>query len=81
MSGMNLRLAFAILSSGCWSAFQHGYNTGVLNAPQTVMSEWLHAEALTGANSSIPAKDDPKVTAVWSVAVAIYCVGGMIGGV
>ncbi|XP_050360174.1 solute carrier family 2, facilitated glucose transporter member 1-like [Nymphalis io] len=81
MAGMNPRLAFAIVSSACWSAFQHGYNTGVLNAPQAVMSEWLQKEALTGTNITLPAKDDPKVTTVWSIAVAIYCVGGMIGGV
>ncbi|XP_046976149.1 solute carrier family 2, facilitated glucose transporter member 1-like [Vanessa cardui] len=81
MAGMNPRLAFAIVSSACWSAFQHGYNTGVLNAPQAIMSEWLQKEALTGTNITLPAKDDPKVTTVWSIAVAIYCVGGMIGGV
>ncbi|CAH2064540.1 unnamed protein product, partial [Iphiclides podalirius] len=78
---MNVRLAFAVLSSACWSAFQHGYNTGVINAPQSVMMEWLHKEALTGTNTTLDAKDDPKVTTVWSITVAIYCVGGMIGGV
>lgn len=81
MAGMNLRLAFAIVSSACWSAFQHGYNTGVINAPQAVMSEWLHKEALSDTNITLPALDDPKVTTIWSVAVSIYCVGGMIGGV
>ncbi|CAH0730944.1 unnamed protein product, partial [Brenthis ino] len=81
MAGMNIRLAFAIVSSACWSAFQHGYNTGVLNAPQAIMLEWLHKEALTGTNTTLLAKDDPKVTTMWSIAVAIYCVGGMIGGV
>ncbi|XP_045456390.1 solute carrier family 2, facilitated glucose transporter member 1-like [Melitaea cinxia] len=81
MAGMNPRLAFAIISSACWSAFQHGYNTGVLNAPQGVMSEWLQKEALTGTNLTLAAKDDPKVTTVWSIAVSIYCVGGMVGGV
>ncbi|XP_045508952.1 solute carrier family 2, facilitated glucose transporter member 1-like isoform X1 [Colias croceus] len=80
MAGMNSRLAFAILCAS-WSAFQHGYNTGVMNAPQGVMSDWLQKEVLTGTNITLPSKDDPKVTTVWSITVAIYCVGGMIGGV
>ncbi|CAB3256001.1 unnamed protein product [Arctia plantaginis] len=79
---MNVRLAFAIVSSACWSAFQHGYNTGVMNAPQAIISEWLQKEALTGTNTSIvKPEDDPKVTTVRAVAVSIYCVGGMIGGI
>ncbi|PZC75442.1 hypothetical protein B5X24_HaOG206051 [Helicoverpa armigera] len=78
---MNLRLAFAVISSACWSAFQHGYNTGVLNAPQAIISDWLQKEVLTGTNVSISAMDDPKVTTAMSIAVAIYCVGGMIGGI
>lgn len=32
---MTARLAFAIICAS-WSAFQHGYNTGVMNAPQGV---------------------------------------------
>lgn len=45
------------------------------------MSKWLQEEALSGTNTSIPAILDPKVTTVWSIAVSIYCVGGMAGGV
>ncbi|CAD0207144.1 unnamed protein product [Chrysodeixis includens] len=81
MAGMNIRLAFAIISSTCWSAFQHGYNTGVLNAPQGIISEWLQRDALTGTNLTLPADEDQRVTTVMSIAVSIYCVGGMIGGV
>ncbi|XP_073966831.1 solute carrier family 2, facilitated glucose transporter member 1-like [Choristoneura fumiferana] len=80
MAGMNPRLAFAVVSSACWSAFQHGYSTGVLNAPQEVMSKWLQFEALSGTNLTLEATKEPKVTTIWSVTVAMYCVGGMIGG-
>ncbi|OWR45159.1 glucose transporter [Danaus plexippus plexippus] len=76
---MNSRLIFAIVSSACWSAFQHGYNTGVLNTPQYVMTKWLSEDVLSTSNSTLEVTD-PKVNTVWSVVVSIYCVGGMIGG-
>lgn len=78
---MNIRLAFAIVSSACWSAFQHGYNTGVMNLPLSVITKWVKEEALNASNTTLEINDDPRITTVISVAVSIYCVGGMIGGI
>ena len=98
--GLNLRLSFAIAAGAFGSAFQHGYNTGVLNAPQALITAWIgdnecQVNATTGANATRPdfnpsdatvsdsarcEVDEARVTLIWAWIVAIFCVGGMIGG-
>ncbi len=83
---MNARLAIAIFAAAFGSAFQHGYNTGVLNAPQALIMAWIQdcgnetELANAAAESNNCAMSDVQVTLIWAWIVAIFCVGGMIGG-
>uniref|UniRef100_A0A1B6E846 Major facilitator superfamily (MFS) profile domain-containing protein n=1 Tax=Clastoptera arizonana TaxID=38151 RepID=A0A1B6E846_9HEMI len=78
---LNGRLVFAIAASALGSAFQHGYNTGVINAPQnlielfirTIMSDRKGCEDINCISPS-------TIKLVWAVAVSIFCIGGMVGG-
>ncbi|XP_025414369.1 solute carrier family 2, facilitated glucose transporter member 1-like isoform X2 [Sipha flava] len=76
--GLNGRLLFAIIASAFGSAFQHGYNTGVVNAPQTLIENWIRSVISERNGGAIVEKS--QVTLIWAVAVAIFCFGGMIGG-
>ncbi|CAB4059382.1 SLC2A1 [Lepeophtheirus salmonis] len=69
------------------SSFQHGYNTGVLNAPQVLITNWLRGceknmTAVTedGSDVLVCEKDMKSATMIWAIIVSIFCVGGMIGG-
>uniref|UniRef100_A0A8C6V163 Solute carrier family 2 member 1 n=1 Tax=Neogobius melanostomus TaxID=47308 RepID=A0A8C6V163_9GOBI len=63
------------VGSAVLGSLQFGYNTGVINAPQRVYnfvsSTWLwrFSEPIS----------HPALTALWSLTVAIFPVGGMIG--
>ncbi|XP_068223773.1 solute carrier family 2, facilitated glucose transporter member 1-like [Palaemon carinicauda] len=77
IGGFNARLGFAVAAAALGSAFQHGYNLGVINAPQKVIGQWInetnyerHGEYLT----------EGVLTVIISIMVSIYCIGGMIGG-
>lgn len=92
--GLNFRIGFAIAAGAIGSSFQHGYNTGVLNAPQTLIENWISGCPDRAANDSATAAsdgsaaaaaessciDDYTVTLIWSWVVAIFCIGGMLGG-
>jgi len=88
VEGLNPRIAFAIAAGAIGSSFQHGYNTGVLNAPQGVMTLWLKSQ-INCSNETILAAENlaekmsdcnRDSTLIWSWIVAIFCVGGMMGG-
>ncbi|XP_052121869.1 solute carrier family 2, facilitated glucose transporter member 1 isoform X3 [Frankliniella occidentalis] len=76
--GFNGRLAFAIAAAALGSSFQHGYNTGVVNAPQKLIEDWI--TSVEANRTGDPNVNQGKVTMIWSIAVSIFCVGGMIGG-
>lgn len=69
-------LVFAIFSA-VLGMFQFGFNTGVINAPQEILSNFIAEiyKARTGKFISSELLD-----LIWSITVSIFAVGGMIGG-
>uniref|UniRef100_A0A0G2K2S2 Solute carrier family 2, facilitated glucose transporter member 1 n=1 Tax=Rattus norvegicus TaxID=10116 RepID=A0A0G2K2S2_RAT len=57
-------------------SLQFGYNTGVINAPQKVIEEFYNQTWNHRYGESIPST---TLTTLWSLSVAIFSVGGMIG--
>ncbi|KAE8288931.1 Solute carrier family 2, facilitated glucose transporter member 3 [Larimichthys crocea] len=64
------------VSTAVIGSLQFGYNTGVINAPEEKLRSFFHNVSLE--RYAEPFSKD-AVTMVWSVAVAIFSVGGMIG--
>ncbi|XP_040087406.1 solute carrier family 2, facilitated glucose transporter member 1 [Oryx dammah] len=57
-------------------SLQFGYNTGVINAPQKVIEEFYNQTWMQRYAEPIP---PATLTTLWSLSVAIFSVGGMIG--
>ncbi|XP_077871411.1 solute carrier family 2, facilitated glucose transporter member 3 isoform X1 [Ictidomys tridecemlineatus] len=68
-------LIFAV-SVATIGSFQFGYNTGVINAPETIIKDFLNY-TLEERLEDIPSKT--LLTTLWSLSVAIFSVGGMMG--
>jgi len=85
--GLNSRIGFAIAAGAIGSSFQHGYNTGVLNAPQGLIELWVKGficpDILNASDGALKSQEeeacDRTVTLIWSWIVAIFCIGGMMG--
>lgn len=77
-------MAFAIAAGAFGSAFQHGYNTGVVNAPQALVMDWIMECNETMVEGQDPEKkcvmSESDGVIIWSWIVASFCVGGIIGG-
>ncbi|XP_025070179.1 solute carrier family 2, facilitated glucose transporter member 3 [Alligator sinensis] len=57
-------------------SLQFGYNTGVINAPEKIIQEFFNQTL--SVRRGTPTSDE-LLTSLWSLSVAIFSVGGMIG--
>ncbi|XP_078507591.1 solute carrier family 2, facilitated glucose transporter member 3-like [Lissotriton helveticus] len=57
-------------------SLQFGYNTGVINAPQTIIQAFYNETYMRRTGQWMPQE---LLTSLWSVSVAIFAVGGMVG--
>lgn len=74
--GLTTHLVFAIAAAALGSSFQHGYNTGVVNAPQDLVQSFIN-ETYRHKYDEYPSES--LVTLIFSIMVSIFCLGGMIG--
>uniref|UniRef100_A0A3Q3Q0Y8 Major facilitator superfamily (MFS) profile domain-containing protein n=1 Tax=Monopterus albus TaxID=43700 RepID=A0A3Q3Q0Y8_MONAL len=75
----NKQLTFPLLMSvgtAVIGSLQFGYNTGVINAPQKIIENFINETWVGRYEEPIP---EISLTAIWSVAVAIFSIGGIIG--
>nr|KAF6452853.1 hypothetical protein HJG59_008179 [Molossus molossus] len=68
-------LVFAITIAAIGS-FQFGYNAGVINAPEVIIKDFINY-TLEERLEKLPT--EVLLTSLWSLSVAIFSVGGMIG--
>src|SRR5687768_5805078 len=76
MQGLTSHLALAIAAGAIGSSFQHGYNTGVVNAPQKLVAAFIN-ETYHERFQIYP--DSSTIDLIYSLMVSIFCVGGMVG--
>ncbi|XP_036007392.1 solute carrier family 2, facilitated glucose transporter member 1 [Fundulus heteroclitus] len=55
-------------------SLQFGYNTGVINAPQKIIEKFINETYVERYNEPIP---EASLTAIWSIAVSMFSVGGI----
>ena len=76
--GLTFFLGYSIFSA-VLGMLQFGYNTGVINAPESVIEKFIrfaYRQRYDGQNMTYEAS-----TFLYAIAVAIFALGGMFGGV
>ncbi|XP_041963090.1 solute carrier family 2, facilitated glucose transporter member 3 isoform X1 [Alosa sapidissima] len=66
------------ISTAVIGSLQFGYNTGVINAPEQKLRSFIQNISMERYGEAM---EEGTVTIVWSVAVAIFSIGGMAGSV
>ncbi|XP_074027816.1 glucose transporter 1 isoform X9 [Leptinotarsa decemlineata] len=76
LKGLTLFLSYAILAA-VLGMFQFGFNTGVINAPQGNIESFMKDLYKQRYGTDL---DKDAVERLYSVAVSIFAIGGMLGG-
>ena len=69
-------LVFAIFAA-VLGMFQFGFNTGVINTPKEVLTEFIDEIYRERTGQFITTN---KLELIWAITVSIFAIGGMIGG-
>ncbi|XP_062872230.1 solute carrier family 2, facilitated glucose transporter member 1-like [Trichomycterus rosablanca] len=72
---VTLQLLLAV-GTAVFGSFQFGYNTGVINAPQSIIENFYNETWTARYSESIP---ENSLTTLWSVSVSMFSVGGIFG--
>lgn len=70
-------LVWAVLASALGSSFQHGYNGGVVNAPEKLIGQFINDTYQRRHGGQVAT--DAQVDLIFSIIVSIFCIGGCIG--
>lgn len=74
---LNRNLIMAALISALGSSFQHGYNGGVVNAPEKLITNFINQ---TKTNSDkIDTPSEAEIDFILSLVVSTFSIGGFIG--
>lgn len=73
---MTFFLSYAILAA-VLGMLQFGYNTGVINAPEANIEYFIKDVYKSRYGEDLP---DASVERLYSIAVSIFAIGGMLGG-
>lgn len=75
---ITLMLALSTFSA-VLGMFQFGFNTGVINAPQKILEEFI-AQIYSERHPEAPVITEKLKSLIWSITVGIFAIGGMFGG-
>ncbi|CAH0546138.1 unnamed protein product [Brassicogethes aeneus] len=76
LKGLTFFLSYAIFAA-VLGMLQFGYNTGVINAPQANIEYFMKDVYKSRYGEDLP---DEAVERLYSIAVSIFAIGGMLGG-
>uniref|UniRef100_A0A671YWX5 Solute carrier family 2 member 1 n=1 Tax=Sparus aurata TaxID=8175 RepID=A0A671YWX5_SPAAU len=77
--GNQVQITFPLMMSvgaAVIGSLQFGYNTGVINAPQKIIEKFINETWFERYQDPI---SKSQLTAIWSIAVSIFSVGGIFG--